>query len=199
MDKTKCLESDQLKKTKPLQTKSGPKSKVIAKPKHQPKSQSKSQPQPKLNSTDEAAIRSTAMLFNPDAPDSYDFTAEEIRQVQLAAQKQHKLIEVNPNHPHEYGHLTEACGCVFNADFSERVIGCDLLLLEDCFLEAEQRNVAYPTHEKLEKVAMAIGQREALYPDDDNRRQQLETLWNFAYQLSCIGMSRYHQMLSANY
>lgn len=119
-------------------------------------------------------------VFNPEGPKRYDFSEQELKD--LVEVSHDKVVPVQ--HDHEWGHLTETCGCLFNDAKNRRLIGCDKLILQDRFREAELEEKPYSAMDKLLKIAEALDARQYLYPKDANQKAQLLTLWSFAYEVS---------------
>lgn len=181
MDKSKCFQfSPRPKSSKSVNV---------------PKAPQKQKQKLNIQGLEKGTLRRNETVFNPDGPDHNDFTEEEIRKIHADSHDSVAPIR----HDHEWEHLTSSCGCVFNKEMNRRLIACDKLILQDRFLESEQENLPYTAMDKLLKIAEALDARQYLYPSDENQRDQLLTLWSFAYELSTSSIAELTANLSPNY
>jgi hypothetical protein len=135
-------------------------------------------------------------VFNPEGPDSYDFTEDQLRTLTASSRN---ISKVKVSQPHEWDHLTESCGCLFNDEKTQRVIACDKLILQDRFIKAELEDHRYTDMDKLLKIAEALDARQYLYPKDDNQKAQLLALWGFAYEVSTSAIASLTDTIVPNY
>lgn len=139
----------------------------------------------------------TESAFKPEGPDSYDFTEDQLRSISSTAIKPRAIIRVNQ--PHEWDHLTEACGCLFNDDQSQRITACDKLILQNRFIKSDIERLPYTAMDKLLKIAEALDARQYLYPKDEQQKAQLLSLWGFAYEVTTSAIADLTQDIAPNY
>lgn len=192
------------------------KTKAETKPKSKDKSKNKSKAKlitpPELAKPSLVATHSSKKpneLFNPDAPEYFDFSEEDIarfRRKEIFNSDEDKscvttAVKEDCEEAPEYEeqHRPGACGCMFDSSNRQRTYACDKLSLQDEFYESAKNGKPYELETKLVRVVEMLQARCSFFPQDAGCCQEAKDLWMLAHELTTSKIWEYTHTYVPNY